>query len=131
MPDVHEDGTHVTPDLTGSATFGFHHAVRRARACLQRAGLHDQIARLPKAYPAEPGQTDSIDITARAKILKAHLRDALHDENISVKTIRKARPAVCIRHNTTQPQLIRHIARLYVDEDGITVQPTAARAAMT
>lgn len=71
------------PPLAGKSTFAFDYAKRRAIS-----GIHDpdqigKILALTK-YPSAPGQLESLDITVRAKILKAHLEDVFEKNRFSV-----------------------------------------------
>lgn len=71
---------------------------------------------LPDAYPHDSSQMKSVDVTARAKILKAHLEDVFRTEKFSVSVRRRKTAHVmsitCENANTEQ---ILSIARLYAD----------------
>jgi hypothetical protein len=97
--------------LQRKTTFAFDVAIKRSKRYLERTGKQKQARYLPDRYPQQ--LTEQLDIAVRAKILKAHLKDAFAENTFSVKITREKNPAITILSDCTNAEEIASIADAY------------------
>jgi hypothetical protein len=113
-----------TVTISGKTTFAFDRIIRHAKAYLKKTHKEYQIQFLPKTYPYTPHQMSCIDISVRAKMLKAHLEDTFAGI-FSVKITRKPSHVMTILHDGLETDKITEITRIY--SDGIVMVVTKSQ----